>query len=91
MGVVIFNIHVISIRQTVTPNRLLGKMNASYRFLVTGVVPLGALLGGVLGTVIGLRLTLLVGAIGSIAAVLWVLFSPVPYVEDLSEEKVMDL
>src|SRR5690625_2960940 len=85
MGVVISNIHVISMRQTVTPDRMLGKMNASYRFLVTGVAPIGALLGGVLGTVIGLRLTLVVGAIGSIAAVFWVLFSPVPYVETLNE------
>jgi Na+/melibiose symporter-like transporter len=88
MGVVISNIHVISMRQTVTPDRMLGKMNASYRFLVTGVAPIGALLGGVLGTVIGLRLTLVVGAIGSIAAVFWVLFSPVPYVETLNEEEL---
>ncbi|MEJ8766957.1 MFS transporter [Oceanobacillus sp. HCA-5259] len=88
MGVVISNIHVISMRQTVTPDRMLGKMNASYRFLVTGVAPLGALLGGALGTIIGLRLTLVVGGLGSIAAVLWVLFSPVPSVETLNEEEL---
>jgi len=73
----IFNINVVSLRQTITPDRLLGRMNASMRFLVWGTLPFGALLGGGLGQAIGLRTTLFVGAVGSVLAVLWVLFSPV--------------
>lgn len=78
MGVVISNVYVISLRQTITPENLLGRMNASYRFVVTGVAPVGALIGGTLGTFIGLRLTLFAGAIGTFCALLWVCFSPVP-------------
>jgi MFS family permease len=70
-------IHVMTIRQTVTPDRLLARMNASYRTLGYGVMPFGALLGGVIGEVFGLRAALAVGAIGIAAAPLWVVFSPV--------------
>lgn len=48
-------IHVMTIRQTVTPNHLLARMNASYRTLGYGVMPVGALLGGVIGEMLGLR------------------------------------
>ncbi len=42
-----------------------------------GVIPFGSLVGGGLGTMIGLRQTLLVGAVGMSLAFVWVLFSPV--------------
>jgi predicted MFS family arabinose efflux permease len=41
------------------------------------VIPIGSLLGGLLGTTIGLRATLTVGAIGMSLAFIWVLFSPI--------------
>ena len=53
-----------TIRQAITPSRLLGKMNGAFRFCVTGIMPFGALFGGWLGSVIGIRSTLVVGAIG---------------------------
>lgn len=87
IGVVISNVHVISLRQTVTPENLLGRMNASYRFIITGVAPIGALLGGYLGTVIGLRFTLFVGAIGTMSALLWVIFSPLPRLKKLPDNE----
>jgi MFS family permease len=77
IGVAISNVHVVSLRQTITPDRLLGRMNASYRSLVYGAIPLGALVGGFLGEQIGLRPTLLVGALGMSVAWVWVLFSPI--------------
>lgn len=52
-------------------------MNASFRFLVQGIVPLGALLGGALGERFGIRPTLLIGAIGELTAVLWLLLPSV--------------
>lgn len=76
-GTTVANIQVVSLRQALTPNTMLGRMNASYRFVAWGTVPLGALLGGVLGSTVGLRATLFVGAAGIFAAALWIVFSPV--------------
>ena len=76
-AIVIYNVTAISLMQAITPDRLLGRMNASRRFFVWGVIPLGAITGGVLASTIGLRPTLFVGAIGSSLAVLPLLLSPI--------------
>ena len=52
-------------------------MNATMRFLVWGTIPIGSLLAGVLATTIGLRETIVIGAIGGFVPALFVLFSPV--------------
>jgi MFS family permease len=70
------NVVGISLYQAITPDRLLGRMNASRRFVVWGVIPFGGLLGGALGTDIGLRPTLWIAAVGSTFAFLPMLFSP---------------
>jgi MFS family permease len=75
-------VHVITVRQTITPDELLGRMNASYRTLTYGAIPVGALIGGVLGETIGLQATMAVGAVGVFLAPLWVLVSPVPGIRD---------
>lgn len=90
LGVTVSVIHVVSLRQTVTPGHLLGRMNGSYRFITWGVIPVGALLGGYLGEVLGLRAALAVGAAGMSVAWLWVLFSPVPRLRDLSDLQAAD-
>lgn len=72
------NVHIVSLRQVITPDRLRGRMNASYRLIVSGMLPIGALLGGLLGEAIGLRYTLLVGSLGLLSTWLWIWFSPVP-------------
>ncbi len=74
---IIWDINQLSLRQGLTPQHQLGRMNASFRFIVWGMMPLGALLGGFLGAQIGLRPTLAVSVIGGLLAPLWVLFSPV--------------
>ncbi len=63
------------LRQALTPEHAQGRVNACFSFLTTGIRPFGALLGGALGEAIGLPLTLLVGALGIMAAGLWVLLS----------------
>ncbi|GAA5074775.1 MFS transporter [Streptomyces similanensis] len=83
VGTMVANIQVVSLRQTITPNAMLGRMNASYRFLSWGVVPLGALLGGWLGDSIGLRPSLFVGAAGLFASALWIVFSPIRAMSEL--------
>jgi len=73
----VFSINQVSLRQTITPERLLGRMNASIYFIVYGIIPLGSLLGGVLGQGIGLQSTLVIAAVGEMLACLWLLFSPI--------------
>lgn len=85
-GNVIYNITQVSLRQRLCPERLLGRMNASMRFLVWGPMPIGALLGGALGSTIGIRPALLVSAIGSSLAFLWVYFSPLRWLREVPDE-----
>ncbi len=73
----IFSINQISLRQTITPERLLGRMNASMSFVVFGIPTIGALFGGILGQSIGLQKTLVIAAIGELLACLWIFFSPI--------------
>ncbi len=47
-AIVLWNVVTVSLRQRITPDRLLGRMNASYRLVGWGTMPLGALLGGIL-------------------------------------------
>ncbi len=74
---IIWDINQVSLRQGLTPHHLMGRMNASFRFIVWGTIPLGTLLGGFLGARIGLRPALAVSVISGLLAPLWVLFSPV--------------
>ena len=75
-GSVLYNITQVSFRQGLCPPGLLGRMNATMRFLVWGTLPLGGVIGGVLGTLIGVRPTLLVAAAGGALAFLPVFLSP---------------
>jgi MFS family permease len=84
--VLVYNITQVSFRQRVCPQRLLGRMNASIRFMVWGVMPIGALVSGVLGGTIGVTATLWVGAIGALFAAVPVLFSPLLGMRSLPEE-----
>ncbi len=83
MNVVIYNITQVSFRQGLCPPHLLGRMNATIRFMVWGTMPLGALLGGVLGSTIGVRETMLVAAIGGMFPWLSVYLSPLRTMREL--------
>lgn len=83
IGQVIYNVTQVSFRQRLTPERLLGRMSATMRFLVWGVMPLGGLAGGALGQWLGARPTMVVfGAIASVAFVP-ILLSPVSAMREL--------
>jgi hypothetical protein len=83
--IVLYNVNAISLMQALTPHRLLGRMNASRRFIVWGTIPLGSFAGGGLGTAIGLRPTLWVGAIASCFSFLPMVFSPLRTIRELPE------
>jgi MFS family permease len=82
---VVYNVTQVSLRQTITPERIQGRMNAVMRFLVWGTIPLGNLIGGALGTWVGLQETLIIGGIGSCLPFLAVLFSPVRAIREMPE------
>ncbi len=87
-SIVVYNITQVSFRQLLCPERLLGRMNATIRFAVWGTIPIGALIGGILGSTIGLRPTLWVAVVGSALAVLPVLLSPLRTMRELPTEYV---
>jgi MFS family permease len=74
--IVQYNIAQRSYRQTICPPELLGRMNATMRWIIWGTLPVGGLLGGALGSVIGVRPTLWIAVTGSWAAGFFVFFSP---------------
>ncbi|WAP53380.1 MFS transporter [Arthrobacter sp. ATA002] len=53
--IVLWNVITVSLRQRITPNRLLGRVNSAYRLLAWGSMPLGAAAGGLLGQWLGLQ------------------------------------
>ena len=78
----IFYVNTMSVRQALTPDRLLGRVNGTMRICTWGMRPLGALLGGALGQAIGLRPTLLLGACGLLLVAVSLCLSPLRALRD---------
>jgi len=76
-GLVIYNINGTSLRQSVTPERLRGRMGATTRFISWSTIPLGNVLGGALAGVIGVEDTLWVGSLAGLCAIVPLALSPV--------------
>lgn len=83
LGLTVFNVNQVSLRQAVVPDHLRGRTGATVRVLATGLVPLGALAGGVLGELLGLRTTLILAALGDLLAAAWIWRSPLRLLRDL--------
>jgi MFS family permease len=78
VGIGVANSHAVTVRQVAAPFELRGRVNAAYRLISWGMIPLGAVGGGVLATAAGPWSAMLAGSVGVAAASLWVAFSPVP-------------
>ncbi|HUN35150.1 MAG TPA: MFS transporter [Trebonia sp.] len=76
-GIAIWNVNTITLRQAVTPTRLLARMNATYRMLLFGALPVGSLAGGLLGSAFGLHSALVVAVAILVTPIGWIFFSPV--------------
>lgn len=74
--IVVYNVAQVSFRQRLCPPELLGRMNASVRFIVWGTMPIGGLLGGFLGAHLGVLPTLWLAVVGGALATLPVVISP---------------
>jgi hypothetical protein len=83
-AIVVYSVTQRSYRQAICPPELLTRMNASIRWLIWGALPVGGLVGGTLGDAIGIRQTLWISVAGLWAAFLWVFFSPLRGVRDVS-------
>ena len=82
----VYNITQVSARQALCLEHLLGRMNASIRFFVWGVMPISALSAGALATAFGVIPVMLVASFGALTAVSFVFFSPLRGMRDIVEE-----
>lgn len=73
----VYNINQVSLRQAITPDRIQGRMNATMRTIVWGTIPVGSLIGGVLGSQFGIMPTLIIGGVVATLSAVWVAFGPV--------------
>lgn len=73
----VYNINQVSLRQAMTPDRVQGRMNATVRTVIWGTMPIGALIGGVIGNTYGLTPALYTGAVVWIVAGFWILIGPI--------------
>ena len=83
---VVYNVNQVSLRQAITPEAFLGRMNATMRFLVWGTIPIGSLIGAGLSEIVGVHTTIWIGALLGLLAFLPVLFSPVRRLRTIPEE-----
>jgi predicted MFS family arabinose efflux permease len=72
-----YSISELAIRQSIVPDRLLGRVNSAMQLLFRGIYPAGAFVGGALAQRIGVRNTILAGAVGVLCSNLFLFFSPV--------------
>lgn len=84
-GVMLLDIAGGSIKAALVPDRLRARVSGAYMVVNYGVRPLGALAGGTLGSLSGLRPTLWIATVGAAGGFLWLLASPVPGLPSLPE------
>jgi len=83
-GVMLLDISIGAIFAAAIPDRLRSRVSGAYRTVNYGIRPLGALTGGLLGSAIGLRPTLLLASLGGVTCVLWLMRTPVPRLHGLA-------
>jgi MFS family permease len=83
LGVMLLDISSLAIKSALVPDRLRARVTGAYMVVNYGVRPLGALLGGVLASVIGVQTTLWIAVVGGMLGFLWLLPSPIPKMREL--------
>jgi MFS family permease len=83
MGITLSRVMVVSLRQTITPHHLLGRVNATHRFVSFGLLSIGSLLGGLAGQWLGLRAGIAIGAAGTLTSVVWIVATGLHRVREL--------
>ncbi|SCL58351.1 MFS transporter [Micromonospora yangpuensis] len=80
-----YNVLQIAYRQSICPPELRGRMNASVRWIIRSLVPMGALIAGALAIPLGVRTTLAIAVVGSWLAVMPIVLSPLRLARDLPD------
>jgi predicted MFS family arabinose efflux permease len=83
-GWAIQSIGETTLRQSITPDRLLGRVNSAMHLLYRGIYPAGAFVGGALAQSIGVRNTIFAGALGFLCSNAFLIFSPVRSLRKIS-------
>ena len=86
-GGTIYNINQVSLRQALTPAAMAGRMNATMRWFVWGTIPIGSLIGGIIGETLGLRAAILIGGVGASFAFIPLLFGPVWGIKEMPTQE----
>jgi MFS family permease len=86
IGVMFFDVPLNSLQTSVIPDGMRSRVAGAFTAVNYGIRPLGAVVGGALGTSIGLRPTLLLAAAGGTLSFLWLLPSPIPGFRSLVDE-----
>lgn len=86
MGVMLFDVNLNSLQTAVIPDGMRSRVAGAFSTVNYGIRPVGAIVGGLLATLIGLRPTLLIAATGGALSVLWLLPSPIPGIHALSPD-----
>ena len=73
----VYNINQVSLRQAIVPDRLQGRMNATVRTIIWGTNPIGAFIGGIIGSTYGTVPALYAGIAVSLLAGFWILLGPI--------------
>ncbi len=68
----VWNVLTVSLRQSLVPDALLGRVNSAYRLVGWGTMPIGALTGGVIADAFGLRAPFLVAGVAAILLAVWI-------------------
>jgi MFS family permease len=79
----IYNINQVSLRQAITPEAMSGRMNATMRWFVWGTMPIGSIIGGIIGETLGVRAAILIGGAGASLAFVPLLLGPVWRIKEM--------
>ncbi|WP_327365180.1 MFS transporter [Streptomyces sp. NBC_01217] len=90
-GVMLFDVNLNSLQAAVIPDGMRSRVAGAYSTINYGIRPVGAIVGGLLATFIGLRPTLLIAAVGGALSLLWLLPSPIPRIRSLAPNSTADI
>jgi len=90
LGVMLYDVNQNALQTTVTPDAVRSRVAGAYSTINYGIRPLGALVGGLLGELLGLRPTMAIAGVGGVLSVLWLLPSPVTRVRSLADLETPD-
>ncbi|MCM2415971.1 hypothetical protein [Streptomyces sp. RKAG290] len=82
----LFDVNLNSLQAAVIPDGMRSRVAGAYSTVNYGIRPVGALVGGALADLIGLRTTLITTAVGGALSLLWLLPSPIPRIRSLAPD-----